>query len=179
MTYTVPLNIEKIFRDLEKPSLTDYFESDLSYEDVDLVELERSVSQFLELIILSKCGEYYYDTSFGFKFWDNMYNTISIESFESNMPFNLLERVKKTSNIFYNKVKKDLRKEDFIKQLQLTIGNYEMRLTEVKITMNLETDLVYKDIYNSLKIIIKGKLIKKYDFSKEFLVKIGPIEKQY
>lgn len=172
MKITIPYNFEGLFQELEHPAPRQRLK-----QNYDIKETEASISQFLEMLLLTKCGEYYLDRKFGFKFWDHLFNNISIENFKSNMIFQISDVRYKDSDL--RREKSDLKKNDYIKLLKDVIEKYETRLTDVNINLNIETEIHSNNLLKYLVLTISGKIDNHEQYKKEFKLIIGPIEKKY
>jgi hypothetical protein len=174
---TVPYKFEELFQELEHPSYSG--KPFRRSEDEDEKETEESISQFLELILLTKCGEYYFDRNFGFKFWEHIFNNISVNSFESNMVFHIPTR-KEIKKRIKNKISySELKREDYMRFLKDVIEKYESRLSEVNIDLNMETESATSRLFKYLNVNITAMIDNRYPYRKDFKIKIGPIEKKY
>ena len=177
MDTIIPINFESLFHELENPYVYKRSHNDANINELD--ELIRSVSQFIEVTLFSKCGEFYYDRDFGFRFWEHIFNNISVVNFHLNMPFHIQAKEDIKSIFLKRKQKTELKRDDYIRYLKSIIEKYETRLSKVNIELKLVTENDSTLLFKFLIVTVSGDLLKNYKYRKEFCLKIGPIEKKF
>lgn len=154
--YKIPLDFQGLF-----PKETDenYGKLKSFLELKKTLSLNKSVDEYIELIITTHLGEYKYNKGFGFQIWDLEFENIQIEKFNThNYPRQNLEKF-----------------------LQHTIEKFEPRLKDIRV----EILFVYKKTFKGKKIkffvdiTVKGILVNKTSemYSRSFQFAMGPFFK--
>jgi hypothetical protein len=153
--YTLPLNFSALF---PKEDLT----QEVRHRQLMLNKTNRvnkSIDDFIELIITTHLGEYKNDLGFGFEIWELEFKNMQIEKFNThNYP-----------------------KQNLEKSLKVTIEKYEPRLKQVQV----EIIFIYKKIFKGknlkfyVDISVKGTIDNKNSdhYNRSFQFAMGPFFK--
>ncbi len=156
--FELPINLSSVFERISGESQSGAIRSLLFYESAPN---RSSIDDFIDLIVFTFPGEFMYDYDFGFCFWNDVYNNISIDQFNNSE----YPRKKYTDN------------------LTSVINKYEKRLEDVKAEMVLsDKHFLIKDITVkfTVHLTVSGIIVglKKVPYQRHIIFSIGPTLKR-
>ncbi len=156
--FELPINLNSMFKRTSGEKQSGAIRSLLL---TDSAPNKSSIDGFIDLIVFAFPGEFNYDYDFGFCFWNDVYNNISIEQFNNS----------------------EYPKRKYTDNLTSVINKYEKRLDDVKVEMGLsEKHFLIRNItvkftvHLTISGLIKG--LKKIPYQRHIIFSIGPTIKK-
>ncbi len=154
MMFELPINLNNMFRRISGESQSGAIRSLLF---TDPASNKTSIDGFIDLIVYAYPGEFIYDYDFGFCFWNDVYNNISIDQFNNS----------------------EYPKKKYTDSLTSVINKYEKRLEDVKVDMLISdkqfliSSITVKfTVHITISGFIKG--LKKQPYQRHIIFSIGP-----
>ncbi len=155
MKYSIPLNTA----DVMSPKKSMHQVHDIATTGFLVAHLpdKRAIDDFMDLIVFTRPGECQFAQDFGFSFWSDIHNNISIENF---------------NNTEYPRKK-------YIDELVATINKYEPRLKGVRAEMLLsqqDYSIDYVRVKFTVRLTITGIItgLKEVPYQRSMIFSVGP-----